>query len=411
MTFLPFPPSGLPVVSTPSTGSGSDSSGRQRVSEPKVILHSKQTFDGQPLLWSDAEVSGSGTTATYTSDRSGTVLAVGATTAGRRLRQSTNRINYVSGLSQRLMMGVVFDESGGGAGITRCTGLYDDDNGMFVRDSEGTLQVVLRSSVTGSVVDDPIDQSSWNLDTMDGSGESGITLNLAAYHVVVFDFLWLGAGAVRIGFLIEGEVVYCHEFTDHSNVDGSPFMSSPNLPMRYEIENDGTGVASEMFHGCTSVLHEGREPAVGLTRLVQNTNVSLTGVSGTRWMVLAARLGSGANMRSVVDLVNVSLGLRTNDTAVWSLVVNPTIAGSPTFNAQAFSAVEIAQGASANTATGGIEIMGGLFTDTAGVSAAIDSELNLGAGADGTPSVVALCVTTLSGNLTVDATAVYSEQT
>ena len=55
-----------------------------------------------------------------------------------------------------------------GVGITRGIGMFDDDNGLFFRDNAGTLQVVCRTSASGSAVDVSVDQADWNIDTMAG---------------------------------------------------------------------------------------------------------------------------------------------------------------------------------------------------------------------------------------------------
>lgn len=83
-------------------------------------------------------------------------------------------------------------------------------------------------------------QSAWNVDKLDGTGASGITVDPTKSQIFVFDFEWLGVGRVRTGLVVDGKIYYFHYFS-HANVTNVVYMSTPNLPLRYELENDGTG--------------------------------------------------------------------------------------------------------------------------------------------------------------------------
>ena len=231
-----------------------DAFDRLRVSNPETIFDSKQIFDTQPLVWDDSEVSGSGTSSTYNQDAARTRLAVTATTAGRRVRQTFMRFNYEPGKSQLILLTgrLTSDDAGSKAGLKTKLGLFDDDNGLFFTQDEGTLKVVQRSNVTGTPVDTEVAQSSWNVDKFDGTGTSGITFMANDANIFFIDFEWLGVGRVRMGFVIDGIPYVCHQFLN-ANLRNTVYMSTPNLPLRYEIENDGTGAAEQLDHICTSV--------------------------------------------------------------------------------------------------------------------------------------------------------------
>jgi hypothetical protein len=47
------------------------------------------------------------------------------------------------------------------------------------------MQVVRRSSTSGGVVDDAINQADWNLDKLDGTGASGVTLDVTKVFIFV----------------------------------------------------------------------------------------------------------------------------------------------------------------------------------------------------------------------------------
>lgn len=77
-------------------------------------------------------------------------------------------------------------------------------------------------------------QSSWNIDKCDGTGESGLNIDLARMQMFYIDYTWYGAGAIRFGFKNNrGEVIYCHRIVNN-NVNTEAYMRSGNLPARYE---------------------------------------------------------------------------------------------------------------------------------------------------------------------------------
>ena len=77
-------------------------------------------------------------------------------------------------------------------------------------------------------------QSSWNIDKLDGTGASLMTLDLTKMQMFYIDYTWYGAGAIRFGFKnTRGEVVYCHRIANN-NVNTEAFMRSGNLVGRYE---------------------------------------------------------------------------------------------------------------------------------------------------------------------------------
>lgn len=289
-----------------------DAFSRQRVSDPETLFDSKQTLDNQPLIWGDQEVSGSGTSSTHSALTASTVLAVSASTAGTRIRQTFRRFNYQPAKSQLVFMTVTLGETGGGAGIQRCSGLYDDNNGIFFRDNEGTVEAVVRSKATGSVVDNAVAQSAWSEDTMDGSGDvnnpSGITFDGTKSQIIFFDFEWLGVGSVRMGFVVDGALHIVHKF-HHANKAAGVYLSSPCLPLRYEIINDGTGAASDLECICASVISEGGHNPKGLPQHhgTAGTHVECTTID-TLFMVCGIRLSAaGVSAGIEMELSGISI--------------------------------------------------------------------------------------------------------
>ncbi|KKK52864.1 hypothetical protein LCGC14_3100620, partial [marine sediment metagenome] len=209
-----------------------DAFGRQRITQPLTVFDSKQIFDNQPRFWDETE----GLldfTSTHSVLTASTVISYDAgATGGTFTRQSFMRFNYQPGKSQLIMMTGILRKSGSPLAQI---GYFDDDNGLFFEtNTEDVTGVVLRSGVSGSTVDTRVVQANWNLDVMDGSGVSGITLDWSKTQIFVIDFEWLGVGTARMGVFAHGEIHYVHQFRN-ANVLDVVYMSTPNLPCRYQL--------------------------------------------------------------------------------------------------------------------------------------------------------------------------------
>ena len=381
-----------------------DAFGRLRISEPHTIFDSKQLFDNAPLFWDDQEVSGSGTTSVHSTATASSVMGV-STAAGKRVRQTFMRFNYQSGKSQLIVMTGTLDLSGGGSGIKTAFGAFDDDNGIFWTMDKGTVKAVIRSSTSGSAVDDTVSQSSWD-DPMDGDGASGITLDFTKSTIFVIDFQWLSSGDVRVGVEINSVIPYFHTFK-HANILEGAYMSTPNLPLRYEIENDGTGVASTMRHICGSVMSEAGAQELGSLRWFSTGGTAVvTDNENEIFAVVGIRLKS-THLDAQIRLVNMSLQLQTaTEKGEWILLLNPTVADTFTYSNQANSALQVATGATANSVTGGTQVAGG-FAETAqkagpGLSSELENAILLGSKIDGTPDEYVLCYRPTGGTSAAD---------
>jgi hypothetical protein len=102
-------------------------------------------------------------------------------------------------------------------------------------DYRGTSIASPSQVVVSKVVDTVIPQSQWNIDKMDGTGESGMNVDITKMQMWAIDYSWYGAGAIRWGFKDQrGNTRYCHRLA-HGNNQTEAFMRSGNLPARYEV--------------------------------------------------------------------------------------------------------------------------------------------------------------------------------
>jgi hypothetical protein len=342
-------------------GPNVDAFSRLRVSTPYTLFDSKQIIDSQPLFWDDQQTSGAGTSSTYLSSLASTRIDVAGNVAGTRVRQTFRRFNYQPGKSQIVLMtGILTAEGGlGKTGVTSRIGLFDTNNGLFFQRSGGTTSIVVRSFTSGAPVDAEVTQLFWNLDRLDGTGPSGITLDPTKTQIFVIDFQWLGAGRIRFGFDLNGIIVYCHQVLN-ANVLAVPFMQTPNLPLRYELSSAGTGPAAtaSLLHICGAVSSGGGLENTGCAfGADRGTSIITSGNDVNIYALLAIRYQAGvANKCATIAKLQYSVMSNTaNATFRMGLLLNPTISIVPplSYVAVANSALEAAVPAATNTITAG----------------------------------------------------------
>jgi hypothetical protein len=290
-------------------------------------------------------------------------------------------------------------------GIVSRVGMFDDDgsgnnltpnNGIFF-ETDGVLSWNIAKNGT---ITETVTQANWNVDKLDGTGKSGITLKTDDTQILVIDFEWLGVGRVRVGFVIDGLIYYCHYFYHANNGFNSVYMSTPNLPLRYSIETDGTN-ASHLDHICSTVMSEGGVEKTGVLRTVKQGSAFITNyVTGSSYALLGIKLKDAYKDVTVIP-ESVGIALGSADSFIWTLQLNPTVDGTFTYNDLANSAVQYAQGVLANTiATPGIEVGGGVASSaTRQASEDLLTALRIGMDIAGNADELVLVLTPLSTNI------------
>jgi hypothetical protein len=373
-----------------------DAFARLRVSNPQTIFDSKQLADNQPLFWDDAEVSGTGTGSTYNANQASTTISVGANTAGHRVRQTRRWFNYQPGKSQLVEMTAVMSTNG-----TKRLGQFNQDNGIYFQHDSNGLAVGIRSKASGSVVDRLVRQTEWNYDKMDGKGPSGINLDVTKTNIFFFDYEWLGVGTVAYGFFVDRTPYYVH-FQHHANLLDVVYMSTPNLPLRYEVINDGTAGASSLTHICTTVITEGGRQVIGLERGISRDVTGLTTLANTNiYPVFSVRLKQ-THLGAFIRFVDFSAICTTQSAYIVYLVLNPTFVGTaPSYTGLTNSAIEVAQPTNATTITGGTILFAQVGSDSnnnvSGVSRQLESDLVIGSDIAGVADQLVLAIQPLSG--------------
>ncbi|NDA63500.1 MAG: hypothetical protein EBX50_15890 [Chitinophagia bacterium] len=325
-------------VTYPLDAGNLDAFGRLRVSSPTTLFDSKTLHNKSSLFWSQTAV-GTGADVRFTGENTDASVTLSAAANGAyAIRQTTQRFNYQPGKSQLcLYTGVLTPVSNAYKRIGSFQSLtaapYTPNCGLYFEtqtDSPSSIAVVQQNN-SFLVPTVSARRENWNIDKLDGKGPSGKTLQLSAANIFLIDYEWLGVGRTRYGFVIDGQVCYCHAFNNAGNVPGA-YMLTPNLPVRAEIRQVGAGTAT-MKMICCSIMSEAGADFTGVTRAVDTgiAGIPIT-VTGNRRAAIGLRLQAD-KLDSVNELLNVSvLGLVTGAANIapirYELVANPTLGGS-----------------------------------------------------------------------------------
>lgn len=362
-----------------------DAFGRLRVSNPQTLFNSTVTLSSQPLFWENITTGGG--SVTHVPARAAMELAVAGASGDKQVRQTHGYIRYQPGKSQQILM--TFALGPRAPNIRRRVGYFDDNNGVFLEQTSAGLFFVLRSKVSGVVVDTRIAQADWNKDALVGLGDSRITLNEAYTQILVIDLEWLGVGSLRVGFMFGGEIVYAHQFYN-ANVMSTVYMQSAHLPARYALESTGASDAATMDAICLGVNSEGgREDrnlvlakAMLASRLVTNTPLPLLSIR------VATTFPSGGTLVNRETVIPTEMKLLTEDAAIlWQLIYNGTLT-APSWVAVNTTHSGVEYDISASGITGGVVVDAGYAVATnqsqSSVFQRIQSDLIMALNAAGT---------------------------
>ena len=371
----PLPVTGTVSISTTSSASvtlpstSSDAFGRLRVSNPLTLFDSSHRYRDNNL-WSSLVV-GTGSTVGFVTTQGLINIGIGTTAGCSVIRETTKVFAYQPGKSLLILNTFVMNPKK--TNLRQRVGYFGADNGIYFEIDGDTLYFVERSLSLGTTT--RVSQEDWNIDKLDGTGPSGITLNPSKAQILWMDIEWLGVGSVRIGFVIDGKFIHCHTF-HHANIIESTYITSGSLPLRYEIANTGiTTSSSTLKQVCSTVISEGGYELRGLQQAVNTpitAPVDLPSPAGTYYPVLSIRLKSSPDrLDAIAILTALSLmGIGNGSEYSWQIRASATTSGGTWVSAGVDSAVEYK--IDGGTVSGGRILASGFFSSTNQSSTSVD---------------------------------------
>jgi hypothetical protein len=307
-----------------------DAFSRLRVSNPLILFNSQFTYDLAPIILEQI-TNGTGATITHDSTNRQALMTFSSTpTGGKAYMQSYEYLPYQPGRSQLIFL--TFNMIAGVADTLKFAGYSDGTNGIEFQLNGTTPQFVVYSASSSG--NETVTQSSWNLDKLDGTGTSGLTLDVSRTQILVIDVQALYVGRVRIGFDMGGEVIYCHEFL-HANLFSSPYIQTANLPVRCGMTCTGT-VSTTMNFICGAVISEGGSEDINVFGYTfqQDSGAISVGTGGTHMLSLRPKTTfNGISNRTRVAYIDVEIYNSGNQAIQWQLCIGQAISGTTAYNA------------------------------------------------------------------------------
>ncbi|QLG40681.1 MULTISPECIES: hypothetical protein [unclassified Paenibacillus] len=274
-----------------------------RVTQKTPIVELTSVY-GLSILRDVVTTTGAGT---VTNDATEYNLSNTASGIDSAILESVLRGRYEPGYAGEAGIGVRIPSLPTGSQVGQW-GLFDTQNGAFF----GVNSTNVFVSVRRAGVDTTVPQSLWNVDPLNGTGPSGATLNLSKGNIFQIMFTWYGYGVIEFRVVIPDpvtlaqEVITVHRFSP----TGQTSFVDPNLPLRAQIANNGTGAAYSIFVGGRQYSIIGKyDPTYRVTserRRITNVTSTITPViSFTRKAVFPA--GSARTNSVQVNLEEINI--------------------------------------------------------------------------------------------------------
>jgi len=398
------------VVTTRADNLYNDAFQRLRVSNTDQRFDSEFIYDKSPLLFDDISAGGGSTT--FQANSRDVVLATGGTGTGvsAGLRQHWANI-YTSGNSQFIIL----------------TGTL---NGANL--AGGRAEVFLRSSVTGSVTEEIIADSTWLASTA--------SIDWSDSHIFIMDFQSLRVGKIRFGMDRGGLAVAMAQITN-DNKRATGYWQTANQPVYWRQYNTASYTYTEIGYGdetnaigfryriavngsqtmraiCSTVKSEGGgdiHDVAGIRYGVGNGVTRRSVTSTTNFLpVLSIQLKATLNTYPVKSIVfPKEIEMTADNAAYYEVRINPVLTGASFASVGADSVTNVDVAATA--VTGGRVIKSGYVVGgTSSIKGTADhmltSKIPLGVSAAGVGDILSICfVKDSATNASLGCTLVFEE--
>jgi hypothetical protein len=310
-----------------------DAFGKLRVSNPITLLDIRlpgQSTGSTAFLKNSLQIC-SDFSGNYIGDYSNSKLVIQASGNGYYISQSRNYAVYQPGKSLLfLASGILYP---GDDNYTTRIGYFDNSltsipnlgvkNGLYFEHNQGVYYIKISSN---SVITTSVSQSNWNIDKMDGSGPSGLTLNFINTQLFVIDMEWLGVGRVRLGFYAYGRIQYCHQVINVNTLI-EPYTTSINLPICYSIHSNvnPTSPANNFTQICSTIISEGGYTPLGRPFSISTGSPTPISIAGnTEEPILFLRGNTENSNYYHQNIIPTSISMicsSTNDLILYKLVL------------------------------------------------------------------------------------------
>jgi hypothetical protein len=296
-----------------------DMFGRLKVGMPFTLFDSSHRYT-QNGDFSDV-VSGTASSS-HIEYQSTAALTVGTASGDSLYRESRRVFSYQPGKSLQVLQTFVLSPAK--QNLRQRVGYFSTNNGVYLEVDNSAVSIVKRTYSSGAVTEIRVPQLQWNLETLLGDGKTDLVLDLTKVQIMFTEYEWLGAGSIRVGFIINGVPITVHRF-DHANIIDTVYMTTATLPVRFEIENTGVTASSSTFKQiCVTIISNGGYDRRTIPHIVSRPTATTVGTDPEP--IVSIRMAAGRT-DSVIIPSNIAAIPTTSDTYIIRMYKNATIVG------------------------------------------------------------------------------------
>lgn len=264
---------------------------------------------------------------------------------------SKNSLHYYVGQGGLCLFTAIFTT--GAANSTQEIGIGDSVNALTFGYNGTTFSINRRTNS----VDNYIAQSDWNVDTMNGSGPSKVTLVPNYGNVFKIQYKWLGFGAINFfienpnngSFLLVHQIKYANQFTTTT-------LLNPTIPLFAKVSNTSNNTNIVLKTSSMSTFVEGQVNNLGLLNSIQNSKGTITTEVNVLTIRNNATFGGITNRKQVIILFFSSDNAGVPD-VVYKLKLNATLGGSPSYTNISTNTSVVSYDTAGTTVTGGRQLV------------------------------------------------------
>lgn len=272
---------------------------------------------------------------TYSVNNSMITISTGTQPNARAKLETNDAVIYSPGTGILVRFTAIFTL--GVANSTQLIGIGDDTDGFYFG-YNGTSFGVLRRR---GGVDTWTPQSSWNVDKLDGTGTSAMTLNTTKGNVYSIQYQWLGFGAINfyVENPIDGALILANQIK-YANSNTLPSLFNPTLPLMAEVKNTGNSTNVALSSPSAMAFAEGSYLNKAISARYSYYAEQITISANTLTTIFSIRNKSTFNGKT--NKVKVVLSFCSAST-VGNKLVSLTFLSNPTFTGGTFTDISANQ--------------------------------------------------------------------
>jgi hypothetical protein len=371
--------------------------GYLKTTQPYTMVDLRTFLPTKFEFLDSAQISGAGTSISISTDGY-FELSVGAG-LGKRILRSKIALNYQNGKAPIALFTGNFLVNE--VSVTKRCGLVYGNNYLFFSNSNGSIRLEFGSPTIGNTT---VLRASWD-DPLDGTGLSGVNLDLSRNFIFFITFQYLGVGGLFAGFRLGTKSYIAHQF-NKTNTANLPYWTTPNVFLQYEIEKTIAGGSASSFRGiCAAAINNGHVDSREIPLYITNeTSISLGNAGALRPLIYFRLNPSFVN--SNVSIVDAIASVTNANAYQLSVIRNPVSSFVPTWTNYTNSSIQYQlinqTNYNANTvsATDLVDIKFQIADARLLNYRTTNEVLQLTSKADGTPDVYCIAIKTFTNGLT-----------